>query len=284
MKKPFPKLPSYEFNWRSIQVEPIPFSGERITLATLVKGGDQAFIAAKLIHSEKIKKIYGNDFGASISDALSLVLRSAEEFYLHKPLSTNWTPPLEGFFTGQLNSSLSQNIEDALFVAAMHSSSFSAAVEAAKDEESNKPGKSAPEIWRKNILSAVKNYRADFANYFDKKIEIRGSGVPLTYSFISASYAAQFDAVSDVSRLQQSLVRAQSKLWQLDRLRDEGTLFKLDLCELLIKPPFLKNDLDKKSFAEFIDELRYEASRRELGIFAADSPHEAANHLISRAA
>ena len=55
MKIDFPKLPEYEFSWRSLQIEPIPLSGERITLGAVVKGGDQALIAAKLIHAEKLK-------------------------------------------------------------------------------------------------------------------------------------------------------------------------------------------------------------------------------------
>ena len=51
----FPDLPSYGISWRSIQVEPVPLSGERITLGAIVKGDDQELIAAKLISKTHLK-------------------------------------------------------------------------------------------------------------------------------------------------------------------------------------------------------------------------------------
>ena len=285
MKSSFPKLPDYEFTWRSIQIEPIPLSGERITLGALVKGGDQAFIAAKLVPVSKLKKMYGNEFGGRIADALGMCVRSAEEFYSNKPLSSNWVPPLEGFYASNANSSLAENIEEALLRAAMHCSSFSVSIEASRLADEGKSSVSAPEIWRKNILKEVTVKRADFEHYFEKRVPIRGSGVPMTFGFLSDNYVAQFDAIADLKGLQQGLVRAQSKLWQLDRLRDEETLFKPHLCELLLKtPPITEQDSDISLLKEFIEELQYEASRRELGIYTTESPTEAAEHLIEKAA
>lgn len=285
MKIDFPKLPDYEFSWRSLQVEPIPLSGERITLGAVVKGGDQALIAAKLIHAEKLKKMYGDQFGSGIADALNACIKSAENFYSNKPLSMDWKPPLEGFYLGKINSSLAENLEEGLLRAAMYCSSFSFSAETTKLSSHKRLELSAPESWRKNIYEAVARKRSDFAGFFDRSIAIRGSGVPIAFGFLSDTYAAQFDAVSDSSRIQQALVRVQSKLWQLDRLRDEATLFKPELCELLIQIPSQQlSNADGQAFSDFVEELRYEASRRELKVFASESPVDAANHVISRAA
>lgn len=285
MKIDFPKLPEYEFSWRSLQVEPIPLSGERITLGAVVKGGDQALIAAKLIHAEKLKKMYGDQFGSGIADALNACIKSAENFYSNKPLSMDWEPPLEGFYLGKINSSLAENIEEGLLRAAMYCSSFSFAAESVKTPSHKKSELSAPESWRKNIYDAVASKRSDFIGFFDRSIAIRGSGVPIAFGFLSDTYAAQFDAVSDSSRIQQALVRVQSKLWQLDRLRDEATLFKPELCELLIQIPSQQlSNSEGQAFSDFVEELRYEASRRELKVFASESPVDAANHVIARAA
>ncbi len=285
MKIDFPKLPAYEFSWRSLQVEPIPLSGERITLGAVVKGGDKALIAAKLIHAERLKKMYGDQFGRGIADALNICIKSAENFYINKPLSMDWEPPLEGFYLGKINSSVSENLEEGLFRAAMYCSSFSFS-DGAKTSPSNKKSElSAPESWRKNIYENVTLQRADFVNFFDRSIAIRGSGVPITFGFLSDTYAAQFDAVPDSSRIQQALVRAQSKLWQLDRLRDEATLFKPELCELLIQIPSQRQSgINDQAFKDFVEELRYEASRRDLDVYASESHIDAANHVIARAA
>ncbi|MEE8059100.1 MAG: hypothetical protein V3T17_14875 [Pseudomonadales bacterium] len=280
----YPKLPNYEFTWRSIQVEPIPLSGERITLGALVKGSDQALIAAKLIHAPKLKNIYSQEFGARIADALTVCIRAAEEFYNNKPLSSHWAPPLEGFFISKVFSSVAENIEEGLLRAAMHCSSFSVSLEAEKLLSVGKSDISAPESWRKKILEAVTIERANYAHYFDCKVSIRGSGVPLKFGFLSDNYAAQFDAISEVKSIQQSLVRAQSKLWQLDRLRDEGTLFRPDVCELLLRIPSSDTAEEKSAINEYIEELLYEASRRGLGIYTSTSPVDAAVHLIKNVA
>lgn len=285
MKNKFPKLPGYEFAWRSLQLEPVPFSGERITLGVLVKGWDKSLIIAKLVNNEKLKRFFGPAFTNRIIDSLSLCMYSAESFYKSKDLSATWNPPLEGFFLGNQRSSLANNIEDAMFRAAMSCSSFSVSLEAEKSVTKNKNELSAPESWRKNILTAVTSQRADYADYFEISVPIRGMGVPITYGFLSKNYAAQFDAVPDASRIQQGFVRAQSKLWQLDRLRDEGTLFKPQTCELLLNIPSIdRSSAEFSTFQEFVEELRYEASKRELGVFASGSSVDAAQHVIKSAA
>ena len=124
----FPKLPDCMFNWRVIQVEPIPLSGERITLGVLVKGGNQEFLSSEVINSENLKKMYGQSFGGGIADGLSLTIRDAKEFYIDKPLSVGWAPPLSDFYVSDVNSSLAENIAQALHVVAMYNSSFYAAV------------------------------------------------------------------------------------------------------------------------------------------------------------
>lgn len=285
MKNKFPKLPGYEFTWRSLQLEPVPFSGERITLGVLVKGWDKSLIIAKLVNNEKLKRFFGTAFTNRIIDSLSLCMYSAESFYKSKDLSATWNPPLEGFFLGNQRSSLANNIEDAVIRAAMSCSSFSVSLEGEKTVTRKKNDLSAPESWRKNILKAVTSERADYADCCDISVSIRGMGVPITYGFLSKNYAAQFDAVQEASRIQQGFVRAQSKLWQLDRLRDEGTLFKPQTCELLLNIPALdRNSSEFFSFQDFVEELRYEASKRELGVFASGSCDDAARHVIQNAA
>ena len=285
MKLKFPGLPKDEYSWRSIQVEPIPSSGERITLGTVVKGADKSLIAAKLVNYSKLKSIYGKEFSKRIFDALSLCINSAEEYYKNNSLNVDWTPPLEGFYISTLNSSVANDIEEGLLRAAMFCSSFSASYEFEKDNEKGGRAISFPELWRKNIFEAVRIKREDFINYFEQSISLRGKGVPFTFDFLSNSYAAQFDAISEVKSVQSVLLRAQSKLWQLDCLRDAqiNSLFKPSKYELLIKIPSISSNENESSILkEFLEEVQYEASRKELGVFSTASPNDAAVHLIDK--
>ena len=283
MKTVFPSMPDYSFSWRSLQVEPIPMSGERITIGVILKGDDQALIAARLVPSSKLRKMYGTEMAEGFADALSLCIDRAEKFYARQPLASVWSPPLEGFFLGEQKSSLAENIDDALLNASRYSSSIALAMSLEGAGEPIKPERSAPEDWRKSIFAAVTGRNGELAEYFEQSVTIRGYGLPMKFGFISGKYAAQFDAVSGEKGIQQALVRAQSKLWQLDRLRDENSLFPPEICELVLRVPVQSDDCSE-ALTDLVNELRYEASRRELSVFATDSAVEAADRVIYQAA
>ena len=285
VKSKFPKLPSYAFAWRSLFLEPIPGSGERITVGSIVKGDDNASIAARLIPSSKMQSMYGGEFGRRLNDALKLCIDAAEKHYAVQSIASEWRPALEGFYLGDMNASVARDLEDALMLAAMHSSSFSVSLDLERLATSpDKAEQSGPEHWRKSIFDAVTISRSDLANYFDKVFPIRGSGVPIRFGFVSDHYAAQFEAISDPRGVQSALVRAQSKLWQLDMLRDQRTLFGSKQCELLIGTPGQQTARDSATILQVTDELKYEASRREIGLFVTESAKKAAKHLIQKAA
>lgn len=252
-----------------------------ITLGAIVKGDDQELLAAKLVSKSQLRKIYGREFGTRIAEALSLCINHAENFYSTNPLSNKWSPPLDRFYVGVLHSSVAENIEEGLSRAASQSSSFCVSLEAEKTDSNANSAISAPKSWQREIIKVVTDAREDFQNYFEKSVPVRDSGVPLKFSFLSSNYAAQFDAITETKQIQRVLVRAQSKLWQLDRLRDENALFHPKFCELLLQIP----DTDETSeFSEFIEELDYEASRRDLGLYPATSAVDAARHLLEKAA
>lgn len=253
-------------------------------MGLVLKGDDQALIAARLVPSSRLKKMYGSEMGGRVTDALSLCIDGAEKFYTRQSLASVWCPPLEGFYLGELKSSLAANIEDALLNATKHSSSIGLAMSHENTEESAKSERSAPEDWRKRIFNVVTGTRGELAEFFEQNVTIRGYGLPMKFGFISGGYAAQFDAVNGEKGIQQALIRAQSKLWQLDRLRDENRLFPLKVCELVLRAPNQENSSEGGVFADFVEELRYEASRRELSVFATESAIEAAAHVIERAA
>lgn len=94
-----------------------------------------------------------------------------------------------------------------------------------------------PEDWRKQIIRAVQMNRHDFDHCFQRKFPTHGSGVHFKFDFISETYTAHFDAISENGNFQHALVRAQNKLWQLNRLRDGKALFRPTLCELLLRVP-----------------------------------------------
>lgn len=281
----YPKLPSYGFSWRSMQVEPTAGSGERLTAGLIVEGENRELVVTELLHSSRLRRIFGNEFGDRIADALKICVHHAEKFYRVNPLSIAWSPPLEGFFLGEIQSSVGESLEDGLTQAAVHCSSFSASAQVASLQAVRKTRISAPELWRQRVADAVSLQHAEFASCFGKRITLTGSSVPLTLGFLSEHYAAQFDVVGGSKKVKRSLSRVQSKLWQLDRLRhDETLLFRPEVCELVLEYPATEDFSETTAINAFLDELRLEASRRNIDLYATESPADAARHLIEQAA
>ncbi len=280
----FPNLPDYKFSWRSIQVEPIPHSGERITLGAIIQGEDNALMVARLVPKTKLNSLFGKEFSSRISEALNMAIKSSETFYSGNKLHDNWIPPLDGFFASVVRESVAINIEKAVIDVARNCSCLSIPLENTATSKKPAPETFNPQTWRKEIYDQISIRSESFQQYFDKSIELSGSGgIPFRFGFISAKYAAHFDTVSvSKSHRQDSLVRAQSKLWQLDQLRDSPGLFHQDLYELVLYQPVLKGE--GSYISDSIEELRNEAKRKEISLYASHSPVDAANHVIKSAA
>ena len=135
MRDLFPKLPTYSFAWRSIYVEPMPSTGERISLATIVKGEDSQFQAVRTITELKIRVLFGQKIRMGINGALGVCLTSAEKFFRANPFDSNWEPPIERFYLGEMKHSLANSFDEALTIAVSQSSSFGFAL------QTDQPGK-----------------------------------------------------------------------------------------------------------------------------------------------
>jgi len=278
----YPSLPDYKFFWKSIQIEPVPNSGERITLGAIVQGYDKALIVAKFIPNSRLAGVFGKQYAQRLSEVFSMVVDSAESFYERGNINDNWMPPVDGFFVGERKESLSANIEEGVLIAAKQDSFVSLDMMQSKLASEPSAKSFNAQTWRKEIFKKIKVTREGLGEYFEKNVNLSGSGVPFKFGFISTKYAAHFEAVTiNKSHRQESLIRAQSKLWQLDQLRDSHQLFHQDIYELVLYQPQGHDD----SFVfDFTEELKSEASRRDIGIYTSSSAAKAARHIINHAA
>lgn len=287
MRDGFPEPPKFGFSWRNLLVEPVPFSGERISLAAIVKADDGALLVPKFVARRKLRDLFGAKMGNHIADALDICVDCAEGHFKRNPIYLDWKPPMESFHVGKSEYSFATDLEEAILVVGQYCSSISV-VEQAERKSSSETQKNPPlhKQWETEIKANVGMRHSAFKQLFDSKISLKKGGVELKVGFLSDKYAAQFEAVASASAVQSALLRAQAKLWQLDLLRDDKKLLKDPYCELLLglPPSSQENDGKSKALTEFVHELEFEASRRDLGIFTATSPSDAAMHVIEKAA
>ena len=284
MRARFPEPPNYGFSWRNILVEPVSFSGERISLAAILKTDDGVLVIPKFVARRKLHSLFGEKYGNDMKEALELCIECAEEHFRRNPIYSSWKPPMKSFSLGKAEHSTADDLEEAVLVAGRYCSSINMAEQIVQQMSGSQKSAPASRQWETKIKENVGHYNTSFENCFDAKISLKEGGVKVKVGFISEKYAAQFEAISSSSAIQHTLVRAQAKLWQLDLLRDEESLFKIPDCELLLgipQPEVGKND---KALREFVEELEFEASRRELSVYTTSSPAAAASHVIERAA
>ncbi len=278
MRTGFPEPPKFGFSWRNLLVEPIPLSDERISLAAIVKADEGALLVPRFVARRKLQSLFGTNFGVRIADALDVCVECAEEHYQRNPIYLDWKPPIDSFHVGKAEHSVATDLEEAILVAGKYCSSIGVA------EQTERKSSPLHKQWETEIKANVSQHYSSFERLFNTRISLKEGGVELNVGFLSDKYAAQFEAVSNPSTVQSALLRAQAKLWQLDLLRDEKNLVRGPYCELLLGLPKSRDDTNNDALTELVDELEFEASRRELGIFTATSPAAAAMHVIEKAA
>ena len=277
MKAKFPGLPDFGFSWRSLQVEPVRLSGERITLAAILKTDQGALLVSRFVDWRKLKSLYGEKYGGELEKALSICLARAEEHYRTRPIFSEWFPPIEGFHLGGPKHSLAKDMTEAILVAGRHCSSISLAFQL--DETA-----AASERWTRSIFMDVDEKCSWVTPCFDIKVDLKAADMQIRIGLLTERYAAQFEAVDSSEAIPKALLRAQEKLRQLDLLREANLLFKPELCELLLGIPKPENGLVHGKIKKFVEEIEYEASKKNLGVFATSSSTDAARHVIEKVA
>ncbi len=284
MNTEFPRLPDFGFSWRSLQVEPVRLSGERITLAAIVKSDEGALLVPRFASWEKLRNLYGEKYGRELEKALSICLTKAEEHFRKSPIFAEWLPPIEGFYLGDPKHSVANDMTEAIMVAGRHSSSISLASQLMETASGSAKTASAPEKWTSRIIEDVGEQCSWIANCFNARVDLKAADMQIKIGLLTEHYAAQFEAVSSPAAIPKALLRAQAKLWQLDMLREGDFLFKPEHCELLLEIPRPRDGVIHNKIRKFVEEIAYEAQKKELGVFATSSATDAARHVIEKAA
>lgn len=284
MRPGFPQPPEYGFSWRNLLFEPVPFSGERISLAAIVKTDDGYLAVPKFVSQRKLRSLFGEPLGENMKEAMSLCIECAEEFFQRNPIYGSWKPPMKSFHIGVAEHSVASDLEEAILVAGRHCSSINLVEQMERQSPSSLKSIPFSRKWETEIIEKVGRHHSSYESFFNNKISLKEGGVKVKVGFLSERYAAQFEAISSASAIQNVLIRAQAKLWQLDLLRDDRSLFNPDDCELLLGMPESEDGQIESGIQEFVDEIKYEASRRALSVYTATSPSVAASHVIEKAA
>jgi len=272
----FPSLPAYSGIWCPLQIEPIIGSGERITIAIAAKGNDGAVVVFKTASQKTINCIAGSeDVGNRLSSIIQISIDSAASHLKNRISLDEWQPPIQNIKHGRSIEALGEDIHDIIWQASGLTSILGASSFMNK-ESHNKGNTKSLKFWKKAVKSSLYQINETYSKCFDVKIPLPGKTLKTTIDFLYLNQAIDFGVLNNSLKndnYKKQFHFLQSRLWQLDQLRDtKNIITKIDKVGLMIQTSE-NNDV--------IEEIKLEALKREIAISTVSEADEAAE-LIQR--
>ena len=266
----------FDTQWAPIFFEPLPESGERVTIALVARNSVGDFRCASLLDPAAVRLLF-KDERKYARDVISLVIESFEAFLATDQNLETWEPPLSGLYLGRVQSTKVSSVAELLRFAAPMSSFMYRPTE--YDVLNDRP---TSKQWDTSVSSILLQSNARYRQNLNVPVYLGTHEAPATFTFLSPALAASLVALSE-KRLKLKIEEARAKLWALDLLSDAPSwLFRPKVRDLIAGV----GSLDGESNAlinEAVAELRDEAERRGVGVTVVTSPEDAASHILNRA-
>ena len=204
--------------WMAVLLEPITFSGERITAAVAVVPADgSAPRVVTTLSLEPMTAVFGR-YGAQLFGLAGMVTAELQAYLATGGALEAWRPSMQGVFLGQIVPTKSTSIEKIIQSALTHSSLFSAKL---NDEARDDGADRASSKFQSAIRDLVVTTREDFSRRFNAKMKLYGRSAKTTLSYVGTSIAINLTTLDTTGTSHPNqCAAAQRKINQLLRLRD----------------------------------------------------------------
>jgi len=284
----FPQLPSYRAEWRPLQFETIPGSGERFTFAIIACGEDGNSDIRDTLKPGALRTMFGQQ-----GDLLQgLMIRSIITIKDHLVKRGNWLElpiTLSNIFLGPIRPTLADDLDQVFDQAIRLSASLGHSTIGA-DEESEQNVDAEIKEWASRVKSFTKTMNEDLGKCFSRRIKSSDqANQKSVIGFMTDRYAASFGVLHARSdRISGDITAIKRRLWDLNQLRFDGLFNTRIEREIIVgHAPFdqiEKNKVMVETLQRKLSILREEASNAEIGVQEATTPMEAAAYLVKKVA
>lgn len=267
----FPSIPSYTAEWCPVYFEPIPGSGEKITILILIRSGQQ-FSIFDALHPTVIDNLYG-DKAQSFSGLVKLIKLNISK--------NNGDCSIEGVTLGSWHISQSVDMKGVVRQALYKSASLgSAALKTLfENSESEAENEQIDSRWSSRLKSAVTSVKPSYEKYFDLKIPV-GTSVKVNCGFHTGRYSAKFNVCTT-----QTITRMKSNLMDLQILDSSKASDFYDL--ILYMPNEDDLQVSSKTLARMKENVwlleKEIANKSNIKIFTCHSEQEGAKRILEMA-
>lgn len=248
----FPPLPDYIADWCALYWEPIPTSGERITVAIAVQSQNDWHVRP-IMDTAMVRCMTGmKDLLAPVEMAISHLSKHLGN---QQALRT-WAPPVSGFVLGPVETTHAQNLTDAVRMAVQDSAFFGRLDDVAIEDDHE--GSEEDDRWSQQIEQGVLLQRPAWRQRFRRRLPVRTGARPTPLDYAGELYVANFSRIVPKKDLARFVNVAKTKLINLEIARSHaeqpelfGATTPLDFELLLLRP----HDEDPNYSAKNISDL-----------------------------
>ncbi|MDR5813350.1 hypothetical protein QCE62_07055 [Caballeronia sp. LZ033] len=276
------ELPDYSADWWPIYLEPIPGSGERLTIAVITVGRDGQRQVRSTLPKAALTMLYGEHstgMMAVVVQTLERVQRQLDEHTDPKKI----TLPFGGVFLGQPRDALADDINGVFDQAIRLTSSLGVTAFGEANSRTSEVARVFAE-WSLKVRESVLRKHATWDERFERNVKVSGKK-SARISYMHHEYAANFGVIRP---RQGADIRAlKIKIFDLEQVRRQNPLTVRQVEVLVGVPNEATPGLttrDARSISENFEYIYYEGRARDIVVRKFDSPREVAKHLVKQAA
>jgi hypothetical protein len=289
----FPSLPDFAARWVAVYWEPIPNSGESLTIA----------IAAESNAEWNVVPTIDSDLGGRLVTSplkllapIELVIDSIRIHLKSGKALESWQSPVSGFKTSKVKTTRAADLSTAIRLAMMDTAVFSKITEEIiQTSEQAESISDDDSKWPRLVEQAVVSIAPSYLRFFRKRLKLKEGARETPLDFVGNKYVANFARILPNTSISYHVNAAKVKLLNLESFRSYSareslfsSAFNKPNFELLVyrpsddDPGYSDNAL--KKLQEAFTELEDFADRHEMRIEAFQTPQNAAMRLIEKEA
>lgn len=249
--------------WMPVYVEPITYSGERITVAVAITTTreDDAPRVINTLDLESLKAVFAK-FGEHLFALADNVTTDLQAWLATGGDLDKWEPSIAGVYPGRITSTKNVSIDAIIQSAKTHTSLFSAKHH---DSGSGDQVERSLSKFQQEIRKLVLTTRDRFGDRFNRPLNLYGNKGRAVISYVGTRLAMNFSALDPAGNASYQCATAQRKINQLLRLRDVEIGHDSDRLLLGIWIPRNKfTPLQEDLLDSYTSELEYAALKADV--------------------
>lgn len=270
----FPNIPPITAYWRAIYLEPILYSGEKITIFIIIKDENNKFSFHKAIKEDVIKQLFQKN-----SQNMLGLINYLERSFLRNDFPT-WKIPFNGITLSEWFSAVDFSLEGILTQALTQSSSLGTFFGLQDEMPPSKININVP-TWSEEIKNIIYFEKPELSQFFDRKVSVT-KHTSFTYDFAYSNYISNFIDITNIEKNSTS-----KSIINLQYLAN--TFTKTSEREIILHFPLdtQKNNRSHNQQAKQIERLElFENTLRnnDIKLFKASSTNVAVEHILEKVA